>query len=71
MTGRHHEITFYYIMEHIKTLTTNEKVPLFVEMFATVFDIDYTNLLILTSQYLPRIKPSVKEVALMARDLKV
>lgn len=71
MTGRHHEITFYYIMEHIKTLTTNEKLPLFVEMFATVFDIDYTNLLILTSQYLPRIKPSVKEVALMARDLKV
>ena len=71
MTGRHHEITFYYIMEHIKTLTTNDKIPLFIEMFATVFDIDFTNLLILTNQYLPRIKPSVKEVALMARDLKM
>jgi len=71
MTGRHHEITFYYIMEHVKKLTTNDKVPLFTEMFATVFDIDFTNLSILISQYLPKIKPSVKEVALMARDLKL
>jgi len=71
MTGRHHEITFYYIVEHIKKLTTNEKIPLFLEMFATVFDIDYTNLTILYHQYFHKIKPSIKEVALMARDLKI
>lgn len=71
MTGRHHEITFYYIVEHIKTLTTNEKLPLFFEMFATVFGVDFTNLSILYHQYYQRLKPSVKEVALMARDLKV
>jgi hypothetical protein len=71
MTGRHHEITFYYIIEHIKTLTTNEKLPLFLEMFAIVFDIDYTNLTILYHQYHQKIRPSVKDVALMARDLGI
>ena len=71
MTGRHHEITFYYIIEHIKTLTTNERIPLFLEMFAVVFDIDFTNLNILYHQYHHKIRPSVKDTALMARDLGI
>jgi hypothetical protein len=71
MTGRHHEITFYYIIEHIKTLTTNERVPLFLEMFAVVFDIDFTNLNILYHQYHHKIRPSIKDTALMARDLGI
>ena len=71
MTGRHHEILFYYIVEHIKTLTTNDRIPLFLEMFSSVFDVDYTNLSILYHQYHHKIRPSVKDTALMARDLGI
>ena len=71
MRIRHHEIIFYYIIEHMKTIIKPERFPLFFEMFATIFDIDFTNLSILYHQYLPRITPLKKEVALMARDLGI
>lgn len=69
MQTRHHEIVFYYIIEHMRKIIDNEKLPKFLEMFAITFDIDYTNLSILYHQYLPRITPKTKDVALMARDL--
>jgi hypothetical protein len=52
-------------------MVPNERIPLFIEMFAMVFDIDYTNLSVIMTQYLKNIKPSNKEVALMARDLGI
>lgn len=71
MTARHHEIAFYYIINHIKSMVPNERMPLFIEMFCITFDIDYTNMSIIMSQYLNTIKPSIKDVALMARDLGI
>jgi len=71
MTDRHHEILFYHNMEHIKSITKNEKVPLLLEMLSIVFEIDLTNLHILNNQYLGKIKPSLKDIALMARDLGI
>lgn len=71
MKTRYHEITFYYIIEHLRTIIRAEKLPLFLEMFAITFDIDFTNLSILYHQYLPRITPKVKDTALMAHDLGI
>lgn len=71
MTARHHEIAFVHIMEHLGKMIVKEKLPMFIEMFAITFDVDFTNLSILVNQYLPKIKPSIKEVALMARDLGI
>jgi hypothetical protein len=52
-------------------MVPNERMPLFIEMFCITFDIDYTNMSIIMSQYLNTIKPSIKDVALMARDLGI
>lgn len=71
MEVRHHEILFYHNIEHLKAITTNDKIPLLLEMLAMVFDIDLTNLHILYNQYMSKFKPSLKEVALMARDLQI
>lgn len=71
MRNRHHEIVFYYIIKHLQTIITNDKLPLFLEMFATTFNIDYTNLSILYYHHFSRITPRIKEVALMARDLNI
>jgi len=71
LKNRHHEIIFYYIITHIKSIIRNEKIPMYLEMFATTFDVDYTNLTILYHQHFSRITPRIKEVALMARDLGI
>ena len=71
MTDRHHEILFYHNIEHLKKMTRNEKIPLLLEMLSIVFDMDLTNIHILYNQYLSKIKPSRKDIALMARDLGV
>jgi hypothetical protein len=68
---RHEEILFYHNIEHIKKIIPEERIPLFIELFTTLTELDYTNMMILYAQYLPKLKPSNLDIALMARDLKV
>jgi len=60
------EITYYYLMRHIR-----EKVPansyfLFVESFCRVFDIDYTQISTVNSMFIRRLKPSKYEITIHA-----
>lgn len=68
---RHEEILFYHNMEHIKKIIPEERIPLFIEFFATLTGLDFTNLSILHTQFLSKFKPSILDMALMARDLKM
>jgi len=71
MNGRHHEILFVQLLDHMRTLVPNEKFPMFFDSFSQLFGIDYTNLQIIMENHYKNMQPSRKELALMARDLKI
>ena len=71
MNGRHHEILFVQLLDHMRTLVPNEKFPMFFDSFSQLFDIDYTNLQIIMENHYKNMQPSRKELALMARDLGI
>jgi len=60
------EITYYYLMKHIRERVPDNSYFLFVESFCRVFDIDYTQISTVNSMFLRRLKPSKYEITMHA-----
>lgn len=60
------EITYYYLLQHIRSKVPSNSFFLFIESFCRVFDIDYTQISTVNSMFLKRLKPSKYEVTLHA-----
>ena len=60
------EITYYDLMQHIRSAVPNENFFMFVEFFCRVFNLDYTQIITANNLFLKRLRPSKYERTLHA-----
>jgi hypothetical protein len=60
------EVMYFHLYHQIKDSVPNEKFYLFVENFCRVFDIDYTSISIVNTQFLPKLVPDKIEKTIYA-----
>jgi hypothetical protein len=60
------EVMYFHLYHQIKESVPNEKFYLFVENFCRVFDIDYTSISIVNTQFLPKLVPDKIEKTIYA-----
>jgi hypothetical protein len=65
------EIFYYHVYHQIKSSVPNEKFHLFIESFCRTFDIDYTSISIVNTQFIDKLAPQKIELTIYAIITKV